>query len=48
VTQALIEGGVFAGTASGGCIASKLRAASVAPFAGAAVSVRKTVQVPGE
>lgn len=45
VTQALVQGPPFAGTATGGCIATKLRSASVPPFAGDNVTVSKTVVI---
>jgi hypothetical protein len=46
VTQALVMGPPFAGTATGGCIARAFRSASVPPFAGEAQTVTKTVNIP--
>jgi hypothetical protein len=43
VTSAVIEGGPFAGTAAGGCVASKFRSVLVPPFSGESVTVHKTV-----
>jgi hypothetical protein len=45
VTTALVQGPPFAGTATGGCIATKLRNASVPPFTGSNVTVSKTVVI---
>lgn len=45
VTSANVNGAPFGGTATGGCIAATLRGASVPPFAGNHVSVRKLVTV---
>ncbi len=45
VTTALVSGPPFAGTPTGGCIASTLRSARVPPFAGEPVTVRKTVTI---
>jgi hypothetical protein len=46
VTQALVTGPPFAGTATGGCIARAFRSASVPPFAGDPQTVTKTVNIP--
>lgn len=45
VTSANISGPPFAGTPTGGCIASALRKARIAPFAGDRVTVSKTIVV---
>jgi hypothetical protein len=45
VTSANVSGGPFAGTATGGCVASTLRRAKVPPFSGKHVTVRKVVQL---
>ncbi len=45
VTTATVDGGPFAGTAVGGCIARALRSASVAPFEGAPVTVHSSVRI---
>ena len=45
VTSANVNGAPFGGTATGGCIAATLRGATVPPFAGNHVSVRKLVTV---
>lgn len=45
VTSANVNGGPYGGTATGGCIAATLRAATVPPFAGSHVTVRKLVTV---
>ena len=42
VNNSEIEGPPFAGTAVGGCIAGKFRAAHVPPFSGAPVAVGKS------
>lgn len=44
-THALVDGPPFAGTATGGCIASTMRGATVPPFAGERVTVKKTVVI---
>lgn len=44
-TRATVEGSPFAGTPTGSCIASKMRAAHVPPFAGSLVTVRKSVVI---
>jgi hypothetical protein len=45
VTSAIVSGPPFAGTATGGCIASSMRSASVPPFSGDKVTVSKTVVI---
>lgn len=45
VTSANVNGAPFGGTATGGCIAATLRGASVPPFTGTHVTVRKLVTV---
>jgi len=45
VTTALVAGPPFAGTQTGGCVASTLRSARVPPFLGEPVTVRKTVTI---
>lgn len=45
VTTALVAGPPFAGTQTGGCVASTLRSARVPPFLGDPVTVRKTVTI---
>ena len=45
VTSANVAGQPFGGTATGGCVASTLRGASVPPFSGAHVTVRKLVKI---
>ncbi len=45
VTSAVVSGPPFAGTATGGCIASAMRSARVPPFSGSPVTVGKTVLV---
>jgi hypothetical protein len=45
VTSATIAGPPFAGTPTGGCIASTLRRARVPAFTGEMVTVRKTVEI---
>jgi hypothetical protein len=45
VTSAKVDGGPFAGTPTGGCIASAFRSASVPPFSGSPITVRKTVNI---
>jgi hypothetical protein len=44
-TRAVLSGPPFAGTATGGCIASKLRGARIPKFAGDRVTVRKRVVI---
>lgn len=44
-THALVDGPPFAGTATGGCIASTMRGATVPPFTGDRVTVKKTVVI---
>ncbi len=44
-TRATVEGSPFAGTPTGSCIASKMRAAHVPPFTGSLVTVRKSVVI---
>lgn len=46
VTTSVIEGGPFAGTTIGGCIALAFRGARVPPFSGEPVTLRKTVTYP--
>jgi hypothetical protein len=46
VTTAVIEGGPFAGTTTGGCIAMAFRGAHVPAFSGEPVTVRKSVTYP--
>ena len=46
VTTAVIEGGPFAGTTVGGCIAMAFRGAQVPAFSGEPVTVRKSVTYP--
>ena len=46
VTSAVVSGPPFAGTTTGGCIARKLRGASVPPFDGSPVIVNRTVTIP--
>ena len=46
VTQAMVQGPPFAGTATGGCIARAFKSASVPPFSGDPVTVQKTVNMP--
>jgi hypothetical protein len=46
VTTAVIEGGPFAGTTAGGCIAMAFRGAHVPAFSGEPVTVRKSVTYP--
>jgi len=43
VTSAVVESGPLLGTPAGGCVASKFRSARVPAFAGARVTVHKTV-----
>lgn len=43
VTSSTVNGGPFAGTTTGGCIARALRSASVAPFEGGPVTVHSSV-----
>jgi hypothetical protein len=45
VTTALVAGPPFAGTPTGGCVASTLRSARVPAFVGDPVTVRKTVTI---
>jgi hypothetical protein len=45
VTSANIAGPPFAGTPTGGCIASTLRRARVPAFEGDMVTVKKTVEI---
>lgn len=45
VTTARVNGPPFAGTPTGGCIASRMRGAHVPPFSGDFVTVRKTVVI---
>lgn len=45
VTSATVNGKPFAGTATGGCIASAMRRAKVPPFDGEKVTVSKTINV---
>lgn len=45
VTSAALTGAPFAGTETGGCIASRFRTARVPPFAGQHVTVKKTVTI---
>ncbi len=42
VTNAVVEGPPFAGTAVGGCVAAKFRGARVPAFAGAPITVKKS------
>jgi hypothetical protein len=44
-TSAVVESGPFAGTVTGGCIATAFRKARVPPFTGDYVSVKKTISV---
>jgi hypothetical protein len=45
VTTATVDGGPFAGTAVGSCIARALRGATVGPFDGAPVTVHSSVRI---
>lgn len=45
VTQAVVNGEPFAGTAVGGCVAAKFRSAKVPPFGGSPVTVNKTFTI---
>jgi hypothetical protein len=45
VTQAAVSGEPFAGTTTGGCIASRFREARVPAFSGDFVTVKKTVTI---
>jgi hypothetical protein len=45
VTSAKVEGGPFSGTPTGGCIATAFRSATVPPFDGSPITVRKTVSI---
>lgn len=45
VTSARVEGGPFSGTPTGGCIATAFRSATVPPFDGSPVTVRKSVSI---
>ena len=42
-TSAVVESGPFAGTVTGGCIATTFRKARVPPFSGDFVTVKKTI-----
>jgi hypothetical protein len=44
-TRAIVDGPPFAGTATGGCIASKMTQAKVPPFTGSRVTVKKRVVI---
>lgn len=44
-THAIVDGPPFAGTATGGCIAATMRGATVPPFTGDRVTVKKTVVI---
>jgi outer membrane biosynthesis protein TonB len=44
-TRAIVNGPPFAGTATGGCIASRMTQAKVPPFTGSRVTVRKKVVI---
>lgn len=44
-TSAKVESGPFSGTPAGGCIATAFRSATVPPFSGSSVTVRKTVSL---
>jgi hypothetical protein len=44
-TSAVVESGPFAGTVSGGCIATTFRKTRVPPFSGDYVSVKKTISL---
>jgi len=46
VTSAIVTGPPFAGTATGGCIARKMRGATVPPFDGSPVTVSRTLNIP--
>jgi hypothetical protein len=45
VTRAAVTGEPFAGTTTGGCIASRFRSARVPEFSGDYVTVKKTVTI---
>jgi len=45
VTSALVTGGAWAGTPTGGCVAQAFRNLAMAPFAGGPVTVTKTVRL---
>jgi hypothetical protein len=45
VTRASVTGAPFAGTTTGGCIASRFRSATVPAFSGDFVTVKKTVNI---
>lgn len=45
VTSAVVESGPFAGTVTGGCIATTFRKTRVPPFSGDYVSVKKTISL---
>ncbi len=45
VTTANVDGGAFAGTSVGGCVASLFRKAHVPPFSGSAVTVSKSFSI---
>jgi hypothetical protein len=44
-TRAIVDGPPFAGTATGGCIASRMTQAKVPPFTGSRVTVKKRVVI---
>jgi hypothetical protein len=44
-TRAIVDGPPFAGTATGGCIASKMTQSKVPPFTGSRVTVKKKVVI---
>jgi predicted Zn finger-like uncharacterized protein len=45
VTSATVQGGPFAGTPTGGCVASLFRRAKVPPFSGDAITVSKSFMI---
>jgi hypothetical protein len=45
VTSAKVDGGPFSGTPTGGCIATAFRSATVPPFDGSPITVRKSVSI---
>ncbi len=45
VTTSNVTGRLYAGTATGGCIASRFRGASIPAFAGSHVTVTKTIAI---
>jgi hypothetical protein len=45
VTSARVDGPPFGGTPAGGCIATAFRSATVPPFGGSSITVRKTVSL---